>query len=621
MSTGTETRNLPVAEFRIDLKYEFSAPKYFDFCAGETEEEAAAAERWFAGAIGHPISPLVGKVKRVEELSKGCSLEEYIEVQKLVARVTPEISSEATKANMLSDIKEDSQIGHPHVTSLIIKEIGALSEAVNAASETGVEKCKEVSKEEPCTPKEQVPQRFAELQSVNGNKKSGLVVPSRWKHQGPYKHGTVNQLQASGASRSRAIKRSLNESKKDGPDCETRTIKKQKHEGHQTMNAKTPCCTIPLSMSRQYHLNTEKQPSKRQKLEGGQFGQVMHSKIPQTTLSLTVPQEFHFHTDKRAYGHSHCIANSQGSSSSMPYIPVAEMVQRFQMNILADFKTQDKAGMPRKRNLKLTHPKEPMLGTSLRTRPLTVKSFIEQEEELLANLPKFKARPLNKRILLGPTLLPPPRSIPQLPEFQEFTFKTMERALMHQHDHSVTPMTVSIHQLSNKERSGFARREVNQERLRTVKELEQQLAAMPKLRARQPDTILSSRGETGVSTVPEYHITVPKKLNENQMFQENVIPFQSQMQQMSRESMIGQVHSERVRKPLGEIQQQKIFGNATQLAKHNYTSLLSHSKVGFHSEEFPVHTRSMKELRQHLTPARVTDAQTPMTTFPVYFMR
>lgn len=39
-----------VQRLQIDLKYEFSAPKYFDFCKEETDIDIAAAEHWFDAA-------------------------------------------------------------------------------------------------------------------------------------------------------------------------------------------------------------------------------------------------------------------------------------------------------------------------------------------------------------------------------------------------------------------------------------------------------------------------------------------------------------------------------------------------------------------------------------------
>ena len=42
--------------FVVDPKYEFSAPHFFDFGKVESEEEAAAAERWFQVALSYAQS-------------------------------------------------------------------------------------------------------------------------------------------------------------------------------------------------------------------------------------------------------------------------------------------------------------------------------------------------------------------------------------------------------------------------------------------------------------------------------------------------------------------------------------------------------------------------------------
>ncbi|KAH0460711.1 hypothetical protein IEQ34_011374 [Dendrobium chrysotoxum] len=48
--------------------------------------------------------------------------------------------------------------------------------------------------------------------------------------------------------------------------------------------------------------------------------------------------------------------------------------------------------------LKLTEPRPPILETSLRARPTKIKSSLELELEEFEKIPKFKARPLNKKI-------------------------------------------------------------------------------------------------------------------------------------------------------------------------------------------------------------------------------
>lgn len=92
----------------------------------------------------------------------------------------------------------------------------------------------------------------------------------------------------------------------------------------------------------------------------------------------------------------------------------------------------------------MTRPKDPELGTAHRARAVRIKSSAELEEEMLSKIPKFKARPLNKKvscfpqetlflvisfklvlrfsfvlkILEAPTFPALPRSIPQPPVFQ-----------------------------------------------------------------------------------------------------------------------------------------------------------------------------------------------------------
>ncbi|KAL0304164.1 UNVERIFIED_CONTAM: Splicing factor U2af large subunit B [Sesamum radiatum] len=77
---------------------------------------------------------------------------------------------------------------------------------------------------------------------------------------------------------------------------------------------------------------------------------------------------------------------------------------------------------------KVTVPKEPELETQLRAQRRGSKnSSVASETENGSS----KARPLNKKILGSPPLPKPKRSIPHPPEFQEFHFKTMERANHH----------------------------------------------------------------------------------------------------------------------------------------------------------------------------------------------
>lgn len=82
---------------------------------------------------------------------------------------------------------------------------------------------------------------------------------------------------------------------------------------------------------------------------------------------------------------------------------------------------------------KVTIPKEPDLETAQRAtnRRFRSKNASEAGQQVDHNPYTFKARPLNRKILESPSLAPPKRSKPQMPVFQMFQLKTMERAMQH----------------------------------------------------------------------------------------------------------------------------------------------------------------------------------------------
>ncbi|KAL8557013.1 hypothetical protein ACS0TY_004479 [Phlomoides rotata] len=75
--------------------------------------------------------------------------------------------------------------------------------------------------------------------------------------------------------------------------------------------------------------------------------------------------------------------------------------------------------------LRITIPKDPDLETAHRA--LRAKS---SKDNATSTVRRFKALPLNRKILEAPSLLPK-RSTPRLPDFQEFQLKTSERAMQH----------------------------------------------------------------------------------------------------------------------------------------------------------------------------------------------
>ncbi|KAL0331362.1 UNVERIFIED_CONTAM: protein TPX2 [Sesamum angustifolium] len=77
---------------------------------------------------------------------------------------------------------------------------------------------------------------------------------------------------------------------------------------------------------------------------------------------------------------------------------------------------------------RITIPRDPDLETAQRAQRTRKKS--SKEETVTSTVRRFKALPLNRKILEAPSLLPK-RSTPRLPDFQEFHLKTSERAMQH----------------------------------------------------------------------------------------------------------------------------------------------------------------------------------------------
>ncbi|XP_071918277.1 uncharacterized protein [Coffea arabica] len=135
--------------------------------------------------------------------------------------------------------------------------------------------------------------------------------------------------------------------------------------------------------------------------------------------------------------------------------------------------------------LRITIPREPDLETTYRahrTRPKTV----EEPRSLTSTVHRFKALPLNRKILEAPSLLAPKRSTPRVPEFREV--ESRNSASQQCRDESRRCNVVD----TSKERS----------------ELSHNFKALPLNRK-----ILSSKGDIGVFRNSKREITVPMEFN------------------------------------------------------------------------------------------------------------
>ncbi|KAF2306496.1 hypothetical protein GH714_018662 [Hevea brasiliensis] len=149
----------------------------------------------------------------------------------------------------------------------------------------------------------------------------------------------------------------------------------------------------------------------------------------------------------------------------------------------------------RKSQLTLTIPKELELETGQCVCSVNVKSTAEFEEEIMAKIPKFKARPLNKKILEAPTLPALLRSNPQPPELQNNQRKP----------HLTEPKTSLLH-ITLRARPPMVKSSLELEK--------EELEKIPKFKARPLNMkIFESKGEMGIFCNVRKQVTIPQEFH------------------------------------------------------------------------------------------------------------
>ncbi|KAI4325131.1 hypothetical protein MLD38_030554 [Melastoma candidum] len=389
----------------IDPLYEFSAPQFYDFIDGETEEDERREELWFDSALSYGPSPSMPRVKtrsiKVESL---CDFSEVETKRKesesngnatcsdgrlqpeLVATTNEEISdSKASGACLSENHEEQGQTNGPH--SGLEERTGLLE--VHSSEKMKALPASKVA--EVHTPLPQATSKKA-LDTGSKNRLAAKKVASLVTNPLALKPSQSSQVKCKTNSKTDAAKREINMKNPSAPP----------------------------------NLAQENQAIKRQKLEGGQSRQILNIK------PHNLPHKSN--TGLSNIGNSAASDKIQRENRKMyiretpvPYISTAEMIKKFQAST-REVSLPCNSTMRGKSKLTLTRPKVPELETSQRIRPVKLKSTAEIEEEIMAKIPKFKARPLNKKILEAPTTPAPQRSALKLPEFQEFHFRTLERA-------------------------------------------------------------------------------------------------------------------------------------------------------------------------------------------------
>ncbi|KAG9439196.1 hypothetical protein H6P81_019361 [Aristolochia fimbriata] len=520
-----EAKEGVVRALQIDDAYEFSAPKFYDFINGETEEEMRAAELWFQRDHSYAPSPFMPRIKKERSVLPEplCNFED-------------EEGIEASSSSVSEVGKEENQ-----------------SQGENQRKTTGSVKqisVAEASEEGGCIKKDN---RFL---SGNSSKmvepNTSSASPAIEEYSTPLPHpvssrrpplpsSVKNQTAKNIASliRNHSALKPKNEAQI--PSQKSSRSTKPKHASlvsadKRAVNGMRCPGSVAKSTARN-EIAQENQAIKRQKLDGGRTRQILNVK------NHVLPHKTKLGVNNGGNEVAASMKESKNKDSTQrkvyvreqikpnPFVSTAELVKKFQSDTrriqlppINKSLCQDET--ERRQLLKLTRPQEPEFHTVQRVRPTKVKSSAELEEEMLANMPKFKARPLNKKIFEAPTLPPLPRSTPQLPEFQEFHLKTMERAAQHTETASLPDTSNAGDNSCQNHQKTHMLTEPKTPRLETSlrarptqvkssQELEQEeLEKMPKFKARPLNKkIFESKGSVGVFCNLKPQITIPQEFH------------------------------------------------------------------------------------------------------------
>ncbi|XP_021295478.1 protein TPX2 isoform X3 [Herrania umbratica] len=471
----------------IDELYEFSAPRFFDFLKGESEEDTGKAELWFETALSYAPSPFMARIKAGNRSFQVESLCNF------------------TEADQMQKASESSDVTAPNSTS-----------EENAQFEPVPDKVKE---------DEVKPSEIA-----NDNKDKEKLGTVCGQENGSALAKKVPSTVTGDKEKSKSSVQVEVEAYTPQPlmNLQKKLVSDRKHQTAKKIASmvRNPSALKPKNRfqgsSGTPNLAQENQAIKRQKLDGGRSRQILNVKphnLPhKSKLGITS-------------GSSKLCSSTAKTSNKLerkvylrepaaPFVSMAEMMKKFQSS------TRDlslpQSSLSHMKPIKLTRPKEPEFETAQRVRSVRVKSTAELEEEMMAKVPKFKARQLNKKIFEAPTLPALPRSTPKPPEFQVFHFKTMERANQNAETSSVASTEVSRQNNQWKPHLTEPKTPVLQTSLRArppkVKssiELEQEeLEKAPKFKARPLNKkIFESKGELGIFFNAKKQVTIPQEFH------------------------------------------------------------------------------------------------------------
>ncbi|KAL7128966.1 hypothetical protein ABFS83_13G030800 [Erythranthe nasuta] len=513
--------------FMIDRAYEFSAPRFYDFMCAETDEDVRKAELWFEDARPHAPSPFMPRIKATRTVQQQilCNFGEDEQTHKASESSEKETtvtnSAEESAPKSLTKSTPEGEVVSGEITEKIITHIEPRPDV------TSVETKEIVSADI-------LNKLIEKTVNAGGN---GIVEPEKVSSSllteavqvpevcctpAPQKQNENKRVQTAKKIASMLRNPSAINSKKQLPKSQVKSTKPA--SVRRDPNAKNIVGTPSFAH--------ENHAIKRQKLDGGKSRQI---------LTISKPLNLPHKTRSGIVSNTSNVCPSYAKTSkadrkmyvrepaAAPFVSTAEMMRKFQsgtrevsLSRNTSISQSDAAGTMQ-RKLTLTRPKTPEFETSQRVRSVKIKSSAELEEEIMAKMPKFKARPLNKKIFEGPTLPPLPRSTPHAPEFKEFHLETMTRANQNAEVSTVasTESTeVQSHQwkpqlTAPKSPHLQTSLRARPPRIKSSDELEkEELENIPHFKARPLNKkIFESKGEMGMFCNMKKQVTVPQEFH------------------------------------------------------------------------------------------------------------
>ncbi|CAL9777041.1 unnamed protein product [Musa acuminata subsp. burmannicoides] len=537
---------------QIDEAYEFRAPRFFDFVNEETEEDIKRAELWFETSRSYAPSPFMPRIRegRSVQIDSLCDFgnvdqQQKVEVSTKVTQTDALNEAENTTRNYqqeletkplvkpeqsqeVEDRKNSFEFKH-NPTRLLLKHSFDDSFPCNSSSLAS-------SKEEaPCLEFHIAPGASTACTAKAQKSSTKLVAPSTVNNHVTVEACTprAQRIPEKGVapSSSKLLTTRKNASMMRQPSALKPKTKSpiQSSKSTKGKNIIKRPGSLAAKSSMAAEIAQENQAVKRQKLDDGRSRQIHNIKnrvlLHKPRLGLTGG------TGMSTSAAKGCLEEKSSRKEISPFISAAEMINKFHsrtrdldLSQNRSLSNDDTASVIQRRpKLTLTRPKNPEFETAHRVRAVRNKSSAELEEEMLAKIPKFKARPLNKKIFEAPSFPALPKSVPQPPIFQEFHLKTMDRANQHTETSSVVSSIDGSVQNQNKpfrlteprpphlETSLRARPPM----IKSTQELElEDLEKIPKFKARPLNKkILESKGEIGLFCNPKPQITITEEFH------------------------------------------------------------------------------------------------------------